>query len=64
MGKIWVNKANSFKAAENFESDYYLKMDALKRLDTVQLLRKWYFKIKRGRKYENREGLRRIIKVI
>jgi len=50
MKKIWVNKVNSFKAAKNFENDYYLKMGPLKRLEAMQLLREWYFKIKRGQK--------------
>jgi len=64
MKNIWVNKPNSFKAAKNFERDYYLNMEALKRLETVQLLREWYFKIRRRRKYASRKGLRSIIKII
>ncbi len=64
MRKIWVNKADTFEAAQKFEQDYYFKMGKVKRLETVQLLREGYLKIKRGRKNENREGLRSVIKVI
>ena len=64
MKRIWVNKAKSFKAARKFDRDYYLKMNALERLETVQLLREWYFKIKKGLKNEDRERLRRVIKII
>ena len=64
MKKIWVNKTNSFKNAEKFDYDYYLNMTTSKRLETMQLLREIYPKIKKGYKSENREGLRRVIKVI
>lgn len=62
--KIWVNKADSFKAAQDFDFEYYLSMSSGKRLETVQFLREAYFKIKRGLKHEGRERLRRVIKVI
>ncbi len=64
MEKIWVNKTNSLKDAEKFDNDYYLDMTASKRLETMQLLREIYPKIKKGYKSENREGLRRVIKII
>jgi len=64
MKRIWVNKAKSFEAAKKFDRDYYLKMNALERLETVQLLREWYFKIKKGLKNEDRERLRRVVKII
>ncbi len=64
MRKIWINKAKSFKAAEEFDLNYYLSMDVSGRLETMQLLRELYFKIKKGAKFESRKGLRRILKVI
>jgi len=63
MKKIWVNKASSFKAAERFDDDYYLAMPSSKRLETVQILREMYFKMKRF-KNAGRKRLRRIIKII
>jgi hypothetical protein len=64
MRKIWINKANSFKAAQKFDVSYYLSMHASDRLETMQLLRDWYFKIKKGLRNESRKGLRRAIKII
>lgn len=64
MKKIWINKANSFKEAERFDKEYYLALGASKRLETMQRLREIYFKIKKGLKNENRERLRRVIKII
>ena len=64
MKKIWVNKPNSFKTAEQFDIDYYLAMSRSKRLETVQFLREIYFKFKKGLKNENRERLRRADKVV
>ena len=64
MKKVWVNKTDSFSKAEEFDGYYYLRMTATKRLETVQLLRESFFKIKKRVKDENREGLRRVIKVI
>lgn len=64
MKKIWVNKANSFKAAERFDNDYYLKMTSSERLETVQFLREEYFKIKKGLRNEDRKRLRRVFRII
>ena len=64
MKKIWINKANSFKEAERFDKEYYLSLSVSKRFETMQLLREIYFKIKKGFKNENRERLRRFIKII
>jgi hypothetical protein len=64
MKKIWVNKANSFKDAEEFDRKFYLNMTADQRLETMQILREMYFKMKDKRKNESRKGLRRVIKVI
>jgi len=61
--KIWINKANSFKEAAEFDSDYYMKMSKAERINTMQLLREIYRKLKAPRN-ENGKRLRRVIKVI
>ncbi|MFH1564085.1 MAG: hypothetical protein ABIF11_11830 [Nitrospirota bacterium] len=63
MEKIWVNKADSFKEAEEFDRNYYLKMTGRERLETVQFLRESYYKLI-GTKNEDRKRLRRVINVI
>ena len=50
--KVWVNIAHSFKEAEEFDMNYYQTMARKERLETIQLLREQYFKIK-GIKNEN-----------
>lgn len=62
MKKIWVKKLNSFKEANKFDQDYYLKMSTKERLETIQFLREEFFKIKG--KDASRKGLRRIFKVV
>lgn len=62
--KIWINKANSFKEAEEFDIHYYMEMSKTERLETMQFLREIYGKMKDRRKYESRKGLRRFIKII
>jgi len=62
--KIWINKADSFGAAQEFDNAYYLAMSRKERLETVQFLRETYFKMKKGSNYEGRERLRRVIKII
>lgn len=64
MKKIWVNKVNSYEEAEKYDRDYYLNMGASKRLETMQLLREIYTKIRKDYKHESRKGLRRTIKII
>lgn len=65
MKKVWIKKTKSFKAAAQFDIDYYLSMSPSERLDTMQLLREMVSKIKKGLKYERgRKGLRRVIKII
>jgi hypothetical protein len=64
MKKIWIYKTDSFRKAEEFDTDYYLKMSKSKRLEIVQFLREMYQKIKGLRNNESRKGLRRVIKVI
>jgi len=60
MKKIWARKAKSFKEAAKFEEEYYLKMPAKKRLEIMQFLRSVYYNLK----HEDRERLRRVIKII
>ena len=71
MKKIWVNKANSFKEAEEFDRRYYSQMGARERLETMQFLRETYDKFKKpgeshgkGLSYARRKGLRGFIKII
>jgi len=64
MKRIWVNKTDSFKEAEEFDRGYYLNMSAKERLKIVQFLREMYHKIKRGIDGRGRKGLRRVIKII
>lgn len=64
MKKIWVNKAKSFKEAEEFDNKYYLNMSARERLETMQLLREMYFKFKKGLKNENRKRLCRVVRIV
>ena len=64
MKKIWIHKSDSFEEAEKFDRDYYLNIDAKKRLETIQWLRETYFNIKKGIKGENRKRLRRVIKIV
>ena len=61
--KIWVNKAKSFKEAEEFDRKYYMAMSKKERLDTMQLLREMYYTI-RGVKNAGGRRLRKVIKVI
>ena len=61
---IWVNKSDSFDAANEFDDDYYLSMSREERLETLQFLREIYLKIKKGSEDESRKGLRRVIKII
>ncbi|TES93385.1 MAG: hypothetical protein E3J87_02375 [Candidatus Cloacimonadota bacterium] len=63
MKKIWINKTNSFKEAEQFDENYYLSMSREQRVEIVQFLREQYLKIRSGQS-ESRKGLRRFIKVI
>lgn len=62
--KIWVNTADTIDAAQRFDDEYYLSMSSRERLETVQFLRKAYYKMKNGLGDEGRKGLRRVIKII
>ncbi len=72
--KIWINKADSFQKAEEFDEKYNLSLSPEERLSDVQFLREEYLKmnpapqggarVKRGLRSESRKGLRRILKII
>ncbi len=62
--KIWVKKMTSFEEAEQFDLKYYRSQSARERLETVQMLREMYFKLKKGLKNEGRKGLRRSVKIL
>ena len=64
MKKIWVNKIDTFEAAERFDESYYLSMSKTERLETVQFLRELYFKIKNSETNESRKRLRRVVKIL
>ena len=62
--KIWLNISRSFKEALEFDDAYYLAQSPQERLETVQILREEYEKIKKGKNLEDRKGLRRVLKLI
>ncbi|MDP8215276.1 MAG: hypothetical protein RAO92_06830 [Candidatus Euphemobacter frigidus] len=65
MQKIWVNKADSFLDAEEFEQSYYSGMLPSEKLDTIQWLREEYFRShKMGIGNESGKRLRRVFKII
>ncbi|MBI4712928.1 MAG: hypothetical protein HY762_06490 [Planctomycetes bacterium] len=64
MKNVWLNIADSFKAAERFDKHYYRRMSATARLETVQFLRSIYYKFKNGGLNGSRKRLRRVIKII
>jgi hypothetical protein len=64
MKKIWVNKANSFEQARDFDSSYYLSFSSTERVESVQILREEHFK-NHGMKFsEDGKRLRRVFRVI
>ena len=61
---IWVNKANSFEDAQQFEAAYYLNTSSAERVETVQILREAHFKSTGLYSRENRKRLRRVFRII
>jgi hypothetical protein len=61
---IWVNKANSFEDAQQFEAAYYLITSGTERIETVKILREAHFKSTGLYSRENRKKLRRVFRVI
>ena len=64
MKKIWIHKARSFSDAVAFDVHYYAAMSSKERLETVQFLREYHFKMDRQLADESRKGLRRSLKII
>jgi hypothetical protein len=63
MKEQWINKAGSFKEAEEFEDEYYRLRAPEQRLSDIQFCREMYFKLKGINVNEIRKGLRRFFKV-
>lgn len=64
MKKIWINRAENFKEAERFDADYYRNMTPEERIDAMELLRKEYWKLKKGGLNAHRQRLRRVVTII
>jgi len=65
MKQIWINKSDSFEAAEEFERSYYSEMLPSEKVDTIQWLREEYFRShKIGIINEGGKRLRRVFKII
>jgi len=64
MKRIWINKAGSFKEAQDFDTSYYLGLSSEERLESVQILREEYFKSSGLEFGEDGKRLRRVFKVI
>ncbi len=64
MQKIWVRKAKSFSEAQEQDIEYYLKMSAQERLETVQFLSEQYPKFARVKLHESRKRLRRTVRIV
>ena len=62
--KVWVNKSNSFKEAQEFDVSYYLSLTPTERLETVQFLREEYGKLKKDKSHESGKRLRKVLKLI
>ena len=64
MKKIWVNRANSFEEAQDFDNAYYLSLSSTERLESIQILREAYFKSQGLKFREDGKRLRRVLRVI
>lgn len=62
--EIWINKANSFEDAQEFDTAYYLNLSSAERVETVQVLREAHFKLNGLFRRENGKRLRRVLRVI
>ena len=64
MKKIWINRAKSFEAAQDFDTAYYLSLSSMERVESVQILREEHIK-SHGLKFrEDGKRLRRVFRVI
>jgi len=64
MKKIWMKKSGSFREAEEFDQEYYLKMTPEERIDTMQFLREIYYKFGKEKKRKGRTRIQKVIKII
>ncbi len=64
MKKIWVNRARSFKEAEDFDIAYYAGLSSTERVESVQILREEFFKSNGLEFREDGKRLRRVSRVI
>ena len=64
MKKIWINKASSFEAAQDFDNAYYSSLSCTERVESVQILREEYFKSQGLKLSENGKRLRRVFSII
>ena len=62
--KIWINKARSFKEAEEFDRSYYQHLSNDQRIEMMQVLREEYFESTGLLPNENGKRLRRILRVV
>ena len=62
--EIWINKANSFEEAQEFDTAYYLNLSSSERVETVQILREAHFKSTGLFGSENGKRLRRVLRVV
>ena len=61
---IWLNKANSFKEAQEFDAAYYRRLSAKERIEALQILREAHFKSTGMSIGENGNRLRRVVRII
>lgn len=64
MKKIWINRANSFDEARDFDNTYYSSLSSTERVENVQILREEYFKIHGLKFREDGKRLRRVFRII
>lgn len=62
--KIWIHKAKTFEEAKAFDQAYYARMTPEERIGEMQRLREKHCKLEGNIPGENRERLRRSVKVI
>jgi len=61
--RVWLNKAKSFKEAQEFDAAYYLNLSTVERIETIQVLREAHFKSTGLSSSEDGKRLRRVLRV-
>ena len=69
MKKVWMHISRSFKEADEFDRQYYLKMTPQERLYIMQELREIYYSFVKPfkgekRRHGHRKGLQRVIRIV